>query len=264
MILYVNGCSWSSLSNATLTGKTYGDYLAEKLKATVINHASPGASNSKIFRSTVRNLQELIKTKKDIICVLNVSVLRRADLWDTERKLRTAMKKQPGLEPKVVELLDNVNDGEYVSFSHHRSLDLINQFADYSAALQSYVLNCQYEQAVYDLYYELFMLITYFKQHNIKYLIFSGTTMDKELESLDYTLEWISEFRNPVINDPAVLDFDKINFCHWAYDNGYEFFDENKWPTDHTGRPYGHPDTKAHDAWADFLYNKLNELYGPL
>lgn len=268
MILYVNGCSWSIWADPTCTDKSYGNYLSEKLTVPLINHAVNGASNNKIFRSTVRNLQKIIKTEKDIICVLNISTLFRIDLWDSEHKIRQTVIK--GDNPKVAQFmrsqLQSANDGECISCTCADTYmhSVIDQFPEYALQFKSFVTNYNYEQAYYDLYYQLFMLVTYLKQNNIKYLIFAGAQLHEHDGSLDHHLDWISTFRDPIINDPAILDFEKINFCHWAYDNGHKTFDGHLWRLDPTGRPYGHPDTKAHAAWADFLYNKLTELYGPL
>lgn len=263
MILYVNGCSWSCQSNETLTDKVYGDYLAEKLNIPLINHSALAASNDRIIRSTVRNLQKILKTEKDIICVLNLTTLTRVDLWGNDNKL------QSNKSPITKEFFDRykkANDGDYISFNissevMHKSTESIPEF---DIQIKSFLANYHYEKEWYELYYRLFMLITYFKQNNIKYLIFAGAPLSESASVLDPNLEWISVFRDPIINDPAILNFDDINFRHWAHDNGYKSFDGHIWPMDPTGRPYGHPGPAAHAAWADFLYNKLTELYGPL
>lgn len=265
MILYVNGCSWSSMSNQDCTDKVYGDYLAEKIGAQLINHAIPGSCNSQIIRSTVRNLQEIIPTQKEIICVLNISLLPRYDLWDTNSKLRNSKPSSHGYgrsHDLVVNKLNKANDGEYVSYMSDEpwTATLMDKFPEYALQLKSEVVNYNYEQRWYELYYQLFMLIAYFKQNNIKYLIFAGADLITFDGPLDYSLGWISAFRDPIIADPAVLNFGTINFCDWAASNGFENFDKHMYGPDQ----FGHPCTKAHDAWADFLYNKLTELYGPL
>jgi hypothetical protein len=253
------------MSNQDCTDKVYGDYLAEKIGAQLINHAIPGSCNSQIIRSTVRNLQEIIPTKQEILCVLNISVLSRYDLWDTNSKLRDSTPSSghsyDNSHSIVVDKLKKINDGEYVSYMADEpwTATQFDKFPEYALQLKSEVLNYNYEQRWYDLYYQLYMLIMYFKQNNIKYLIFAATDLLKFDGPLDHSLGWISAFRDSIVADPAVLNFDTINFCDWATSKGFEYFDKHKY-----GETAGHPCTKAHDAWADFLYNKLTELYGPL
>lgn len=253
MILYVNGCSWGSLSNETADGKVYGDFLSEKLNCQSINHSMPASCNDRIIRSTIRNLEKLKASDQDIVCVINLSTLARSELWDAECKIKQNLKleKSPVLQ-LIVDRLDKSNDGDFINYIINEPLSshLTDQVPEYALHVKSTVLNFHPEKEFYNLYYRLFMLICYLKQNKIKYLIFAGSSFWESISDSD--LDWITTFKNPVMSDHAVLDFETLNFCKWAKDNNLKFFDEV------------HPGEAAHAAWADLLYNKLTKLYGPL
>ena len=55
MIVYVNGCSYATVSD----GKRYSEFLAESLGATAVNAAVSGSCNNRILRSSQRDLINL-------------------------------------------------------------------------------------------------------------------------------------------------------------------------------------------------------------
>lgn len=260
MILYINGCSWSCQSTHEMETPVYGDFLAKKLGATLINHSLPGACNERIFRSSVRNLQILRETEKDIICVINITQITRSELWlDPDRRSELesiVMSQMTPTQLKIVQRYIDSNDGDYHSYLYgedtvHRNIPGFNGLEKYT------VLFDHYEKSYYNLLYQLLMFTSYCKLNGIKYLLFAGTNMIR-YDILDKNLRWLTSFSKDLDNDPAILKFEEINFCQWAYYNGYRNYESiidpvNPWT--------GHPDERAHAAWADFLYNKLNELY---
>ena len=82
MILYVNGDSYSAVSN----GKRYSDFLGESLGRKVINNAIPGSCNDRIFRTSLRDLIQLKLQYSDVIAVISLSFPIRTELWDQHIK----------------------------------------------------------------------------------------------------------------------------------------------------------------------------------
>lgn len=259
MILYINGCSWSCKSSEMMTTKVYGDFLAEKLNAELINHSVPASCNDRIFRSTFRNIADL-KDQEEVVCILNISQIYRSEIWlDSTQQQILAEVTPTGLRTaatnKILNTYQKTNDGDYASFIFNHP-GIVSYHPLYKQLEKNAIVFNHYEREYYELFYKLTMLTSYFKQHNIKYLIFAGTNL------LDYDLledlPWISAVKKGAISDPAILNFEKENFCQWAYYNGYRNYElvvdpVNPWT--------GHPDEHAHAAWADFLYNKLKDLY---
>lgn len=253
MLLYVNGCSWSSSSSPTMTTKVYADYLAEKLNCQFINHSIPASSNSRIIRSSVRNLNSLKKTNNDIICVINVTQPFRSEIWLNDRQMSLVENKShlTEFDQKILQKYQLVDDGKYKSFIFGdellplRNLKFFNDFEKHNLNF------LDIEKAYYQLFCDLLLFISYCQNNHIKYLIFAGSQLI-DFSLLDKNLSYIKDIYQDIINDPMIIDFEKTNFCLWTLTNGYNFFE--KYVEDYT---VAHPDEEAHKAWAEFLYTKL-------
>jgi hypothetical protein len=79
MFVYVNGDSYSKNSDK----KTYCEFLSEKFNCESHNAAIAGSSNSRILRTSLRDLINLKKERTDdIIAVISLSFLLRIEVWD--------------------------------------------------------------------------------------------------------------------------------------------------------------------------------------
>lgn len=76
--LYVNGDSYSVVS----TGRRYADFLSEYLECPVQNSAIPGSCNSRILRTSFRDLLKIRKKYDDVVAVISLSYTIRSEVWD--------------------------------------------------------------------------------------------------------------------------------------------------------------------------------------
>ena len=259
MLLYVNGCSWSSSSSPTMTTKVYADFLSEKLKCKSINHSIPASSNKRIIRSTVRNLLSLKQNYKNIICVVNITQPYRYEVWLNESHLDILRKKTQlnDFDYKILEKYRNADDGMFKSFIFGDKLLPLRVLPHFND-LENNVLHFLDDETVYyQLFVDILLFTNFCKVNDIKYLIFAGTKL-AYYDSIDKEFSYIKDFYRQVINDPAVLDFESLNFCGWTKSNGYNFFEKENEIENFTT---GHPDQQAHEIWSEILYQKLKSLY---
>jgi hypothetical protein len=136
--LYTNGCSWTAgdeinhydkiVTNNMRYYNTWPWFLKEKLDIPVlVNEATGGGSNKRIFRKTVNFIDRYIKSgknPKDLMIVIG---------WSTEERTEKAVK-------------NFNNDIQHVRLLIHTALD--------SAALDNHVTDLinQYHKIYYDLY----------------------------------------------------------------------------------------------------------------
>jgi hypothetical protein len=264
MILYVNGCSWSSLSNEDMTDKVYGDYIAEKMNWELINHSVPGASNSRIFRSSLRNVQKLLKNNSpsDILCILNVTNACRGDVWldfDDIKNVETFVESTNNpLILKSINKYKESSDGDYTSWNGADPMisDILGWFSGY----HRYALKMEMsdEKYLYDAFYNILSFTSFLKERNVKYLIFFANTPDNVPELIS-GVEWLSDLYDEIKKDPSILSItsDEV-FTEWAIKNNVGMFDK---PFSDSMSVALHPNTLGHKLWADVLLNKLKELY---
>lgn len=259
MFLYVNGCSWSSSSSPTMTTKVYADFLAERLNCQFINHSIPASSNNRIIRSSLRNLNSLKKIHDEIICVINITQPFRSEIWMNDDQSLEVVKKSSltDFDHKILEKYRLSDDGKFKSFIYGdellpiRVLRQFNNFEKYNL----YFLDA--EKAYYQLFLDLLAFVSFCKNFNIRYLVFSGSKLI-DYDLVDKSSSFMKDLYEDLKNDQGILNFEDINFCQWTITNGYGFFEKESEIENFT---VGHPDVKAHNAWADFLYNKLKAVY---
>lgn len=268
MILYINGCSWSSMSDHDMNNKVYGDYLSEKNNWQLINHAAPGSCNNRIIRSSIYNIQRLLLTQNsaDIICILNMTMPARGEVWldDAGLNLLFDYAKNKLKNDRLVRIMERVklaDDGYYLSWtpaSAHIFHDLFEWFPGYYK--HNLLLESSEEKFLYDLFSDLLMFTSYMKSRKIKYLIFFAHSISKKSKAVINHSDCFNPMYKEICSDNAILNLDDEVFLTWARANNYKFFeDDNKFQL-FTNAP-GHPDTVAHAAWAEYLDNKLKSLY---
>ncbi|CAB4129144.1 hypothetical protein UFOVP112_242 [uncultured Caudovirales phage] len=221
MIVYNNGDSFGVVSN----GKTYSEFIADHFDARLINQAKSGASNSRIFRTTVRDLLSLDRTSEDVLVLINISTIYRFEYWSN---------------------LADGNDGHFFSVLMSNPDPVTKLLAKELLSLHNI------EAEITKLYYELTLLTTFLTANNFQYLIWNGPNTN---EDVDHQTPFISDFSKIVDNDPHIIPFGSFNFCQYCLDQGYTPIDYDKYGL------YGHHGEEAHKSFANYLLeNYLNEI----
>jgi hypothetical protein len=109
------------------------------------------------------------------------------------------------------------------------------------------------EAANTNLFVDIILLTAFFKNNDIKYLIWQGS---QSLKSSDFTTPFISSFYKQVQSDPNVLDIFDFSFSKYcSIIKGYIPYDSDQFGI------YGHHAEPAHLDFAEYLLeNKLNEI----
>lgn len=248
-----------------MTDKVYGDYISEKNNWSFINHAIPGANNDRIFRSTLRNMQSLIKNNnpEDVCCVLNVTNAYRGNIWldwENIQKIDKFAEESTRFYIKEVhKRYRESSDGDYVSWN--RGATQMASIVDFFKGFHKYglLLESSDEKMLYDAFCNILLITSYFKQHNIKYLIFFANLLDN-VQDLINGVSWLQDLYKDIKSDSAIMNMtsDEV-FTEWAIKNNLGAFDKHLYKND---APIAlHPDTHAHKLWADVLLTKLKNLY---
>jgi hypothetical protein len=253
-----------------MTDKVYGDYIAEKKNWQLINHSIPASCNRRIIRSTIKNIEKLLLTNKpeDITCIIQLTNQIRGEVWvDGNRAgyMNAEKDKYFNDSPKtqvmnIFNKYNEVNDGDYFSWSSYNNtffLPSIPHFNDHHK--YSIEFNDNQEQFFYDLFADSIMLESYLSQNNIKHLIFYASIPTDPLNII-VGLEWLEVVYKKLSNCPTIMNMRENNgseiFLNWAWETNQCIFDRDEYDGH-----FGHPDTVAHELWADVLLTKLKNLY---
>lgn len=248
VIVYANGCSYACISN----GKRYSDFLGEYFNCKSINAALPGSCNSRILRSSLRDLIELKKSHDNIIAVISLSFILRTELWHRNPKRQDCWKQS--------------GDGDFISFQFAQTIDWKDQInknllLDLEEEFKSYGKNWltwfNVEAETTKLLEHMILFASWCKLNNIKYVIFSGPLQEPiELESI-----FVKSFYDTVCADNLIINIFNESFLKWCNDNGHTPIDDFKMVIHGTWHPCGHQGEDAHKAWAKYLIeNYLGNL----
>lgn len=234
MIVYVNGDSYSTVSD----GKTYADFLGERFNCPVKNSALSGSCNSRIFRTSLRDLLELTKDHSNILAVIQLSFPLRTEIWD--------------------ETITNnrfINDGEFVSVQTVLSKTwFYNKEPVIGSKYQSYIEQWlrwyNIEAQTVNLLKEILLLTTWLKYNKIKYVIVSGPLQ----EPVDLESPFINSYVNAVNLDSNVINMFENSFTEWCNNRGHVPIDN--YTQEIHGKTYiiGHHGEAAHKDFANFLF----------
>ena len=243
MFIYVNGDSYTKMSD----GKTYCDFLSEKFNCESTNAAISGSCNSRILRTSLRDLINLKKERTDdIIAVISLSFLLRIEVWDPAAPLY--------LKNKFV------NDGDFISIQTTGSKNWFESKISDSGLYHKYTTEWlrwyDVEAETINLLKEILLLTTWCKYNKINYVIFTGTLQ----EPVDFEFPAIKPFYQSIKEDPYVIDIFENSFTEWCISRGHV-------PTDNFtqeihGKSYniGHHGQNAHKDFANYLFeNYLNK-----
>ena len=239
MIVYINGDSYSSISD----GKRYSDFLGEHYNCKSINNAISGSCNSRILRTSLRDLIELKKTEDSIIAVMSMSFILRTELWDMTYTDKF------------------VNDGDFKSFQTTKSKKWfydkespISRYNDYSTQWLKWY---NVEAETVNLIKEIILFTAWCKLNKIKYVVFSGPLQ----EPIDFQAPFVNSFYNELINDKNILNIFTDSFTEYCVKQGFSPIDS--FTQEIHGKTYiiGHHGQQAHQSFANFLIkNYLNEI----
>lgn len=235
MIVYSNSCSYGVLS----TGKTYSDFIGDKLNSKVINAGMPGCCNERIFRTSTRDLLELKENNEKILALISLSSFYRSEIW-----------------------YDNIpalnNDGHFKSFqvnnlnndnSHRSKLPTIE--AEMYAKNWFLLHNDEAESS--NLFYKLNLFTTFLEHKDIQYLIWAGPMT---LKQVDFGTPFIKPFYKHIANNKNIInlyDFSFSKYC--SIIKKHEPYDSDQFGI------YGHHAEQAHEDFAEYLLEAyLNEI----
>lgn len=239
-MIYVNGDSFSFVSD----GKTFCDFLGEITQSRCHNASLPGSCNSRIIRTTVRDLLQI--QDPDIYVVINLSFILRTEVWDISVAGNNRF----------------ANDGEFVSIQpansrtwfFERSSATNDKYSDYSRAWLRYY---NPEPEMTNLLKELVLLTSWFKGRNIKYVIVSSALQ----EPVDLDGEFIRDFWTVIRNDTNIINFFEMSFTQWCLQQGHVPITKHQ--QEIYGRVYniGHHGEAAHRDFANFLFDNYFRDY---
>lgn len=229
MILYANSCSYGVLS----TGKTYVDFIGEQINTNqIINAGLAGSCNTRILRTSTRDLLELKESDSDndIVACISLGALYRSELWDETK---------PAIK----------NDGHFRSFQissiDKNKFDPPNKLNYAKEWFKTY----NDEAEITNTYFLLNLFISFLETNNIRYLIWAGAMNYKPV---DVTTPFLATLYNTVNKNPRVLnlfDFSFSNYC--SIIKGHIPYDHDQYGI------YGHHSEEAHRDFAEFILPKL-------
>ena len=232
MIIYVNGDSYSSVSD----GKRYSEFLGENLQCDVINNSISGSCNDRIFRTSLRDLIELKSKHSHIIAVISLTFPIRTELWDQR-----------------IENNRFVNDGEFTSIQpekiwFHNTDDSTIEYEDFCKQFITYY---NIEAETTKLLQNIILLTSWCKHNNIKYVIVSGPLQ----EPIDVLAPFVKNFYDVILNDNNIINIFENSFTEWCISQGFVPIDNYTQKIHGKTHIIGHHGEKAHKAFADFLIN---------
>ena len=222
MIVYSNSCSYGVISD----GPVYSDFVSKHFGAQLINHGLAGSCNERIFRTSTRDILQIVKDNNptDVLVLIGLTNTFRSEYWGTNPS--------------------KYNDGHFQSFTASTSAGIAKRFQQ-----EFYKLYDQ-EAAVTNLLSHLVMFIGFLKTVKVKYLIWSNTP---DLKPINFTINFIEPFYSNIKQDNNILSLFDFNFCNFVQSDGYQTMD----------KPFnqgGHPDTHAHQYFSEFLITNINNF----
>lgn len=238
MFLYVNGDSYSCTSN----GKRYSEFLSEKIGCDYVNTAISGSCNSRIFRTSLRDLMEVKQEHSDIIAVISLSFLLRSEIWQRSKTSENRF----------------TNDGDFVSVHCAKTktwFDRIFQEYDETFDYEKYsTFRMRWfdtEAETTNLLKDLILFSSWCKLNHVKYLIFSGVLQ----ESVDFKAPFINSFYKEMKSDPCIIDPFETCFTEWCLNRGHKPIDAYTSIIQDKEYNIGHHGQAAHEDFANYLFD---------
>lgn len=242
--VYSNSCSFGAPCQAH---KVYAEFVAEKLRAKLVNQGVPGSCNRRIIRSSLRDLLELSTIHKNILVLLGLSFISRTELW------------QPDLPPAGTDghFHPIIIDHNKISWKEKGLIDTVvpNIHELASPSIKEYykqwLLHLSLESEVTNLLTDLVMFTGWAKSNNIRYLIFSNVNTLPGEPQVGLTSPFIASLHRTILNDKNIIDLWKFCFKDHALSNNFVPKDVDVYGI------HGHPNADAHNLFGDLLSNIL-------
>jgi len=238
-LIYVNGDSYS-LSN----GKNYGDYLSQLTSSKLLHKGIPGSSNTRIFRTTTRDLLKLKQAgvEKCLVCV-GLSFWYRTEIWIEDHGIKKWYKFE-------------FDDGEFASFQAATNNDWWsagpipddNLPRFYKNYLKEWVKTLNADAAITNTLYQASMLLHLCKSLGYHLIIFWAADVTQDIQRIDPNLDVLKDFYAEFDNSNS---FDLLNYSF------VNIYNKIRPPYDYDlYKEHGHPDTTSHKEFAEEIYNK--------
>jgi len=249
VVIYVNGDSYS-LSN----GKNYGNYLSEIYNQKLIHRGITGSSNTRIFRTTTRDLLKLKADGiQDVKVILGLTFNFRTELWIEDHNIEKWYKHQ-------------FDDGEFASFQSISNKDWwksgpivtprggylqVPKF--YQNYLKEWVICNHSDGLTVNTIYQASLLKNLCENLGYKFIIFWAADNTKDTNRMDSDLDSLKDFYAE-FNETNSINLLKFSFVKHYFDLGHKPYDYDLF------KEHGHPNTLVHELFAQRLYNIFEEL----
>ena len=240
-MIYVNGDSYLT-PNDELGHFTVENYLKKFVgDSNVVNRSVPGSSNARILRSSLRDLIEARQSSENILAIVGLTFLHRADVWDTS----------------TVGSQFDPQDGLFRSIQYAKATDwyerLINtaQTSKLGEFLRLRLHFTHPESEMTHILQGLVALTEFCDRHKIKYIIFFSVPTD----SVRMYDSHLTPFYELVNSKTGVLDLQEFSMNRLLVDNGYDGRETD------IESVFAHPTNQGHQFFAKYLYDKFKGIY---
>jgi len=238
-MIYINGDS-----NTYTRGKNYGNYLSELYKQPLIHKGIPGSSNSRIFRTTTRDILKLKKQNiTDVKVAIGLSFIFRTELWIENHGIEKWTKFE-------------FDDGEFASFQAATNNDWFKVGSkphdtcprQYKNYLKEWIMANHADGLVINTIYQASLLKNLCENLNYKFIVFWLSNNANDVYRMDPEMDSLKEFSNE-FDETNSIDLFEFSFQKHYYDLGWKPFDFEQWGE------LGHHCTEVHEIFAKRLYN---------
>jgi len=244
MIVYSNSCSPGLPGQGH---KIYPEFVAEAFGAELVNGGMEGSTNRRIIRTALRDLAELKNQHQDIIAVIGLTFLARAEIWQpwlpamsNDGHFRTIEVDYKKIDWSIKGLIDTIVPN-IADLADRRTKDYYRQW----------LLHYHPESTVTDLLTDIIMFSGWAKSNNIRHVIFSNPDSFPNDSKVGYNSPFIQSLREEVEQNSNIINPWTTSCNGYLLPRGFKLKDSE------TLRHHGHPDEAGHHAWANFLIERL-------
>lgn len=226
-MVYANGDSWAWGSELGDESQDYRDahsypgLIAKNLGVELYNNSKPGASNQRVFRTTIHDISKLLLENRKPLVILTWTEVHRFELFETASKQWVSFS-NPGSSTN--ESLTNEIWGKY-STDASNLISLITKFI----AIDSF-----------------------FKHNNVPYIMVTSCGITPE----SFGKNWLT---SGVPTEEFLMYktlTERINYIgQFTLSSYLRTFNRVKWGLNH------HPLEGGHEIMADFIFLQINDRY---
>jgi len=238
-LVYINGDSYS----VPRPFKIYGEYIADYYNVDHVNKSVLGSANSRIFRTSLRDLIDLKTQYKNILACVSLSFIMRTDLWDIEHEF---------------ERYRQGNDGDFMCIGpfggqkdwadNIKSL-VSNSGTKYNSFCRNFATFFDMEAETVRLLEKIILFSNWCKNNNVNYIIFSPMYQ----ETIDFSAPFISSFYDEINQDKNILNPFDFSFLQWCLDRNHPTIDKASAIVNGKQYQVGHMGETGHKDFAEFL-----------